>query len=446
MKKEFAYNKDIKYPTGDKYNEKNLINITSGLVMISSDEKMFTVEYPSIFKKYTLPRITSKKVADRWNTDWMRFWQNQLNFAVWCATTGCGVDFTNHYMDKGLIGSVFKFHMYYQIRRILKEMSVPLPTNNKWNAFDNNYDRGAYERICHEFKVDPNTDWRISYGLGKVHTTLHDDWVWEMMTTSNVYLRASDKQNKKKIIKKTYDHLDSSKMEFGPKGDGGGSNSYYLGSKKEHIDYIEQLDNEVEDLWSTFILDSSNGFTRAGIARINESIRTYCWAILTSQAQTRTVILGSGTALDAQKQFLANVEDAINSPVDLPTQITNYQNVLNNARSKVDYVYGEDLYMSPSDMELRIGNIKNYNNVIVVATDEHEVGLNIDVNNEPVPPPQSEVLEGTPTRKSLPEPKIENVTGNTEPEPKSEHEDDKNAIIFGSILLGVVGMVIYKIY
>ena len=31
----------------------------------------------------------------------------------------------------------------------------------------------------------------------------------------------------------------------------------------------------------------------------------------------RTYILGTGTAFDAQKQFLANVEDAINSPVDL---------------------------------------------------------------------------------------------------------------------------------
>ena len=52
------------------------------------------------------------------------------------------------------------------------------------------------------------------------------------------------------------------------------------------------------------------------VERINDSIRTYHWAILGSQSQTRTDILGSGTAFDAQKQFLANVEDAINSPVD----------------------------------------------------------------------------------------------------------------------------------
>ena len=76
-----------------------------------------------------------------------------------------------------------------------------------------------------------------------------------------------------------------------------------------HIDYIAQ-ESEAKNAWSTFILDDSNGFTRAGVERINDSIRTYCWAILGSQSQTRT-----GTAFDAHKQFLANIEDAVNSPV-----------------------------------------------------------------------------------------------------------------------------------
>ena len=69
------------------------------------------------------------------------------------------------------------------------------------------------------------------------------------------------------------------------------------------------------------------------------------------------------------KQFLANVEDAINSPVDLPSQIARYQNTLKYARSKVDFVYGIGLYMSPSYTELRIGTLQDYNNRIVIATD-----------------------------------------------------------------------------
>ena len=131
-----------------------------------------------------------------------------------------------------------------------------------------------------------------------------------------------------------------------------------------------QRGTEATKAWTTFILDDSNGFTRAGVERINDSIRTYCWAILGLQSQTRTDILGTGTAFDAQKQFLANIEDAINSPVDLPSQIARYQNTLKYARSKVDFVYGTGLYMSPSNMELRIGTIQDYNNKIVIAMKE----------------------------------------------------------------------------
>ena len=75
-----------------------------------------------------------------------------------------------------------------------------------------------------------------------------------------------------------------------------------------HIDYIAQ---SFPKAWTTFILDKSDGFTRPGVERINESIRTYFWAILGSQSQIISDILGVGSAFDAQKQFLANTEDAM---------------------------------------------------------------------------------------------------------------------------------------
>ncbi len=43
--------------------------------------------------------------------------------------------------------------------------------------------------------------------------------------------------------------------------------------------------------------------------------------------------------------------------------------------------------MAPSDMDLQIGSIKNYNNLIVIATEKQAVGFNGDVNSTPVPPP-----------------------------------------------------------
>ena len=80
----------------------------------------------------------------------------------------------------------------------------------------------------------------------------------------------------------------------------------------------------ISGAWKTFVLDKSEGFTQAGVERLNDSIRTYVWAILRAQAQTRSNILKTGTRFDAQKQFLADIEDAIASPVDIPS-ISRYQ-------------------------------------------------------------------------------------------------------------------------
>ena len=117
-------------------------------------------------------------------------------------------------------------------------------------------------------------------------------------------------------------------------------------------------------------------------ARINDSIRTYVWSIVGAQSQARSSILGTGKAFDAQKQFLANVEDVINSEVDLPGSIERYQLTLQYARSKVDFVVGLGLYMIPSDMDLYIGTINGYNNLITIATDDLQLGHNDTINEE----------------------------------------------------------------
>ena len=73
------------------------------------------------------------------------------------------------------------------------------------------------------------------------------------------------------------------------------------------------------------MLDEGKGFTQAGIVRINDSIRTFVWAILGAQSQARTSILGTGRAFEAQRQFLTNVEMSINSAVDIPSSIDRYK-------------------------------------------------------------------------------------------------------------------------
>ena len=150
---------------------------------------------------------------------------------------------------------------------------------------------------------------------------------------------------------------------------------------REHVSYISQG----HEAWSSFILDNSQGFTAPGVERLNDSISAYVWAILGAQAQTHTSILGSGTAFDGQNQFLANVEDAISSPVDIPSAIEHYQSILQHASSKVDFAFGTGLYMAPSNMSLHIGYVAGYNNKIMIAPVGQPLGVAPDINSTPMP-------------------------------------------------------------
>ena len=100
--------------------------------------------------------------------------------------------------------------------------------------------------------------------------------------------------------------------------------------------------------WTTFVLDKSDGFTQAGVERLNDLIRTYVWAILGSQAQACTNISKAGTGFDAQKQFMANIEDAIASLLDFPGCIARYQKNLGYASTLSDFVFGIGCYLASS--------------------------------------------------------------------------------------------------
>ena len=128
-------------------------NLAEGRVRFQFDDpqKWFGAKYPDIFENYPLT-VSSDKAVQAWRSNPMQFWQNQLNFAVWCATTGSGVSLEDHLSAAdGFLQSFYRFHVYYQIRRILVEIQGPLPRDRAWDAVNNPYDRGGYERICDEF-------------------------------------------------------------------------------------------------------------------------------------------------------------------------------------------------------------------------------------------------------------------------------------------------------
>ena len=103
--------------------------------------------------------------------------------------------------------------------------------------------------------------------------------------------------------------------------------------------------------------------------------------ILTSQTSTRGQIIGiESRNLDAQRTFLNSFENIVNRRVNIPEDIRRFQKTLQYARSKVDYVISEFIYMLPSDMNLRIGNIRNCNNKILISSPSFKIGTNVKIN------------------------------------------------------------------
>jgi len=436
----FDFNGDSKYPampTGDtKHDLRDLAK--HDILTSPTPTAGFEVEFPDIFGRYRLPAVSSNTIYSSWNgphSVQFGFWQNQLNFAVWCATAGCGITMEHLGVGCALVREVFKFHMYYTTRRILSELQVALPTDEAWDAHENSYDERAYERLCHEFGVDKNTDWRCkgdNHGLGTLY-----NWY------TNIGPHPFPGRQ-----------YDPAQMHFGQTKPG--SAGMYQILQDEHTACVA---------WTTFIPDNgATGFTQAGVERINDCIRIYVWALLGAQSQTRSSILGVGTAFDAQKQFLADIEDSINRPVDLPSDIQRYQDVLQYARSKVDFVFGRGLYMAPSDMELQIGTIAGYNNEIIIAGNDMVQGRNIQINSTHIVVPPTVPATGRAsgnaakvavTDTNIPSPTMPTKNGphfSTSAIPRehpplvvptsstlvlSQHEKEKTALIVGGVTVGL---------
>lgn len=425
-----------KYP---KLSSEDFTNLT---IYINETDSCL-IKLRDIFQKYRLPRVRSDEVVNRWHTNPMQFYQNQINFVVWCSTTGCGVGY-EHLNHKNLpLRSFFRFHLYYQSRRLLKEMSCPASFQTFWNAFENNIDISVYQDLCRQFHVSDKSMWKQ-----------HKDTNSEMLGTAYYYSGGKyrpvpgndyDNSSLHNSYNKQNDYSDATVMSFGNR-----SSTY-------SVAYIAQNEN-VDNAWTGFILNGieiynedeemysieggPEGFTDIGTELINDSIRTYVYAILGAQAQTKTSLLTPGTGLDAQRQFVNIVEDCINSPVDLQRSIQRYQDSLQYARSSLNFAFGEGLYLAPSDMDLRIGHHFGYNNNIHIANDSVKLGSNENINSELTLAPLA--ADTPPLTDTLNNP-TDNLVDTPVDLPLLIHEREKLALILGMFGIFGIGYLTYKL-
>ena len=307
-----------------------------------------------------------------WLVQTLNIFPQQLNFAFFCATTGCGVsrrilfedkmrDGKNDLTDSELklppqVRSFFWFHVYFTVRRILFELggvqnSLPLPGDTAFNQTENKYDIPSFERICAEFGVSPNADFRFTrgdnHGLGSV---------FEYFTNSG--------------YTKTPFKYPSKETKF--EDEGGRASDGNL------VPYIQNT--EARNQYEYFLCPVSHGLTSAGLSRINQSIESFCYAILGSQVDVRSSISGSqGSAIEIQRQFLSMVEDAIRNP-DISKSVQRFQLAIESAKVRLDLAISPGLWLLPSKMVVNTESVVGYNNKLKKATFFMKIGVNSDLN------------------------------------------------------------------
>ena len=91
----FRYNPKANYqPNGGRYLQvlsgKDLYKQT--MVVSAMENDTFPARFLNTIIDYTLGQMhVEDKLWMNWNEHPMRLWQTQLNFAVWCSSSACGV-------------------------------------------------------------------------------------------------------------------------------------------------------------------------------------------------------------------------------------------------------------------------------------------------------------------------------------------------------------------
>ena len=242
----FRYNLKANYqPNRGRY-----LQILSGkdlykqaIVVSAGTHDTFPARFSNIFVDYPLGQMC---VGDELWTNWdkapMRLWQTQLNFAVRCTSSACGVSSAHlNYTKHPMIRLVYRFHVYYHMRQVLKRLQTPLPHKTSFNVANNPYTEAEFFKICEDYRVPSDP---MRYRDEKFYWTYQCGVGWP-----DDYLRP--------------------------------------------------------DSMTCWIIEKSVGFTNVGLLRISESIRAYAYLILSFQASARSsIIRNSASSLTAQSAFL----------------------------------------------------------------------------------------------------------------------------------------------
>ena len=382
----------------------------------------FRAKMRNMFTKTVVPFWSSKQCYAWLGAPNYKYWPQQLNFAVWCATCGCGISLVELDRWPKIIAGFIKFHVYFTIRRVLYELGVPLPDEDAFNQTNNTYTKSAFEELCNEFGV-VNADFRWirgrNHGLGDVFEYYSGEGYRNVHVDRGYDVEANTWPSKRHLFK-----------------DEGGDDG-----KGNLISLIRNDDAKAQYSW--FVPSSGVGLTRRGMGRINRSLEAFVYCVLGAQVNIRSGIVGdSGGAVEAQQEMLKLFESAVIEE-NLATSVQRYQLAVQEAKLRLDLAIAPGIWLMPSNLVINTESIVGYNNELQKADEGMQFGVNVGVN---------EKSKGVGIKHNLGDSKIKlphTIHHKSEARPPSivtktvvlpsvedSHDTNKTAWMFGAVGLG----------
>ena len=147
---------------GELFNQK--INI-----FVSPTEN-FTTKFREIFSKTQIKHTTGEESRSWLSGPKMKYWPQQLNFALWCATTGSGISREIMHELSQQLRAYYHFHVYFTVRRILYQMGgiqsfSALPGDPTFSQTENKYDLPVTFKGSQDIRLLELTSTRTKFNL-----------------------------------------------------------------------------------------------------------------------------------------------------------------------------------------------------------------------------------------------------------------------------------------
>ena len=289
-----------------------------------TDEKYFAASLPQL-------SVTNSSSSDYKQNPYLA-----AIVAAYVSTYVCGIS-TKHmeFNDRtsGIITSMVRYHLYYQISRFLRDPSK--------------LDRYVSSVPDSVKKHKPTNDvWTKAYHQGSE----------ELLTW------LSEQKDRHKIRNYRY-----SKNARGT----------VTGIAYEKI--TGQSPKSADD-YKMFVATKTDGLTKLGQKLLQQSVESYVYVVLGAQASLRFPIVGEGAkSLQTEDKFRTIVKETIVQS-DVTITISNMRAAIASTNVVLNMAISPGMILVPSDLIIQKEKIPGYSNVLTLATDKMKFGKNTGVN------------------------------------------------------------------